>query len=602
MAGLTFRKYNFLYLPVILLLAVALLNSNAFGSDPLISYFFTLLCSLVIISFFSGKRLFTNKLHLYIPPYWLSLLLVIALSIFIQGLLRAKLGLTHYYWLVTGLFAFVFFQVKENAYNKISEVKYTQQIHKGILILAMTESSIVLLQCTGVLGTPSEYFLCTGTWANPNVSATFLAFSLYSALKLMRNATRNTRWIYWSVSGIIIVSIFLLQCRTALAVASILMIAEHSRNIFNILKRHLQLNWKGAMLAIVSLFIVLAVSNFIGNKSGSASARLRIWGNAAELFSAKPIFGHGFGQFERVYNLHTASKNLPVNDHVNMAYNDFLELSVEGGIIFLAAWAFTLFLLTRNVKEKGDPLDVMMTVAFIVASLINFEIQAIPVYFLFLVYSVLASQPDTWKRITFSPPPKTLQFMQRGTALILLGGSAFLFLNVFSLMKAFDKQADILEAKQIRKSIPAFNELKPTLYGYASFHEAYGTSLMRLKQYNEAIHQFNLALGVSSGIDLLTKTGYCYQQIGNFDSSEYYLKIAQKIQPHRFYPRLVLLHLYEKQKNTPLMLSTARTIVDQPVKVRSNAVYEIKQYAKHIVDSISTNHPDTSNNPKIAIK
>lgn len=602
MAGSTTRKYSFLYLPVILLFTVALLNSNAFGSETLIAYFFTLLGSLMMIAFFCSKKAFSGRLQLYYPSYWSVLLLLIGITIFIRGTITGHTGLSHYYWLVTSLFGFVFFQVKENAYHKIGEVKYNQQIYNGTVILAAIESIIVLLQAINILGTPSEYFLCTGSWANPNVSATFLAFSLHPLLKLIRTVTGKRRTLCWSIGVLIVFSILLLQCRTAILVAAIFFIAEYRPRIFNTIKTNLKLNWKGVTLAIITLFVILVAVNFLGNKAGSASARVRIWQNSAELFSTRPIQGYGTGQFERVYNLHTASKNTPVNDHVNMAYNDFLELGVEGGIIYLAAWIFMLVLLAKNIRRKGDLLDLAMAVAFIVAALINFEIQAIPVYYLFLVYSVLASQPDRWKKQSSPRPTKQLSYLGRSFALLFLAASIMLFTTLFSLMNAFDKQADIIEAKQIRKSIPALKELNTTLYGYASYHEAFGTSLMKLKQYNDALHQFDIALKVSSGIDLLTKTGYCYQQIGRYDSSEYYYKIAQQIQPHRFYPRLVLLHLYEKQQNMPLIISTASSIVELPVKVRSNAVYEIKRYAKHIIDSINTTNTDTSTTPKIAIK
>lgn len=75
-----------------------------------------------------------------------------------------------------------------------------------------------------------------------------------------------------------------------------------------------------------------------GFKEGSTNSRIQIWKNSLGLIYKKPITGYGFGEFEKEYNMYAAQKLSPVNDHVITAYNDIIELGVEGGLIAIILW------------------------------------------------------------------------------------------------------------------------------------------------------------------------------------------------------------------------------------------------------------------------
>jgi tetratricopeptide (TPR) repeat protein len=113
---------------------------------------------------------------------------------------------------------------------------------------------------------------------------------------------------------------------------------------------------------------------------------------------------------------------------------------------------------------------------------------------------------------------------------------------------------------------------------------------MERKLYKEAVDKYKKALNLSSRPNLFAKTGFCYMRLNNFDSSQYYYQMVEKIEPKKLIPKMALLQLFEKTKDTTLIMNKAKEIIDLPMNIVTKRGIEIKEYATNIlkkIDSIS---------------
>ncbi len=122
---------------------------------------------------------------------------------------------------------------------------------------------------------------------------------------------------------------------------------------------------KREMLAVAGYFILIYLIDpgilgrtLVAAKAGSfakADIRSVIWSTSFNIFKDYPIFGIGFGNFPKFYQLY-----LRVPSQIfGHAHNDFLNVAVNAGIIGFLAFVFFWVVLLRNLlrrykkKEQG---------------------------------------------------------------------------------------------------------------------------------------------------------------------------------------------------------------------------------------------------------
>jgi O-antigen ligase len=471
----------------------------------------------------------------------------------------------------------------------------------AILFLALTETVIVLLQVLHLFPVPSRWFMSTGTWINPNVTAMFIALSYFAAFRLKERASVSIqRYFFWPVLALMALALATLQCRSAWLAALLIWMMEYKGVLAILIRKYARMNWKGLLLLVVILMAMQALYTLYSTKEASALSRTHIWRNSLHLIAEKPWSGYGFGMFEKEYNWYAASTGSEANDHVSMAYNDFLELAVEGGIpacILYLAFLVSLFLLCWKIPEKRMFISVIL--AILIIQLTNFGFQAIPVMALLLVYAALAAAPvfketplaatgsKKGKKLTAEllPSPVYSKWWVRllaGTSGLAL--CALLFLqDSYVMIGYYRKQAISQSELPPEERLVQLQGLYRMLQASPSYYEYFGDLQFLLYHPEYAVRSYKLALTRSSDPELLLKTGYCYQRLSVYDSSEYYFKLARGLQPHRFMPRLRLLQLYAEKQDTTSLLQTANSILQMPVKVRSNKVSEIQQLARSAI-------------------
>ncbi len=285
------------------------------------------------------------------------------------------------------------------------------------------------------------------------------------------------------------------------------------------------------------------------------------------------------------------------NDHINMPYNDFLELGVEGGFIAVFLWLLFLITFFRHAyKWKDDSYNLLsLIISFIVIQLTNFGFQAIPAMVLFMLYCAVTTIPHRGNSSynnqvhNLSKSRYATLYLKRFAALIAVIVCLIFTITTFNLMGAFYDNWMVTKIPESRVTLNTYSNLNKRLNGYPMYHEKFGDALMNSKQLQAAIQQYKTALKNTSNPDVFSKTGFCYQLLEQYDSSEHYYAIVQNMQPYKFHPKLSLLKLYLQKGDTLMVRSKANEIKNMRVKIRSQKVQEIKKYADSVLYLLNTN-------------
>jgi O-antigen ligase len=472
-------------------------------------------------------------------------------------------------------FLFVFLSIKNKLLdrNDITGIFY---------FFAIIESVICILQALGVLKTANGFFTVTGAFENPNITAIFLMaclpFGLFSIVRKYR------------ISGIasiaiLLISIILLQCRTAYAgvVLSFFVFICQNEKVKSVLKKH-KIIFAGIVL------IVLLSGIFLYNlKKESSDGRLFIWKISTKMIMEKPVFGFGYGLFERNYNLAQAvyfqsGKGTETErqnaGHVNMAYNEYIEQTIEGGIVGLIFYcAFLIFSIYSSLKRKdGEAFAVILTV--FAASLFNFVIQCLPLCLLLFCYCASLNNSKMVK-------------ISRIYIVVIAFLSLVFLINQSKVMFAQIELKRALTLVNNGKKARALNILtkKERSAGTSEvFLRNYGKILMLNKNYGKAKVILEKSSVCSSNPDIYYALSDCYAQIRDFSKAEESLQIITKMIPSNLKSRYRLMCLYLSLNKRKEAKCIARKIIDMQPKIKTNEGEFYKKEAMHVL--LTTCRPD----------
>lgn len=252
----------------------------------------------------------------------------------------------------------------------------------------------------------------TGLFFQANVAATFFATGLLLALTLLQrhqSRSRASTYLYYIATLSLTLCLCLLQSRTGFIAAllgSVLLLCYRSP----VNKRWLVFVACGVIAAVASLSLLERTvrDNEIYSSPG---LRTQIYQDSIELIAAKPLLGHGYGSFAKVYSALQATKLSANNsDSYHPAYqmrhphNEILLWVIEGGIIAFVAMLIILgtacWVIWRNRRQKLLALALLFP--FALHSLTEFPFyQSVAAWMLYLLLlSFLVRQTKSLALIT----------------------------------------------------------------------------------------------------------------------------------------------------------------------------------------------------------
>lgn len=610
-----FNRHILLLVLLTLILAGALVNHNVLGPSTLVAYFLYTITAALLAGIVGLTQLKGNRSFLVPNPAPLFFFVLLTLFYVIQGLLNNKglLSLRHYFLLIDCLLLLaccLSFVTGRLLFQKVCIV---------ITLLAGAEAVICLLQYVGWINSQNSFFKVTGTWVNPNVIASFLALSIPAVLLVLFEGKTIYRQIGRVVLGLCLIALFLLQCRTALigTVVVLAIVYNWKYDLLSQLKQRFRIGFRLVLSAIMVGLLIVVGFYFYNSKKESADGRSFIWKISFSLIREKPLTGVGYGRFEHDYNLAQAryfkdhnAEQQEINNasFVRMAYNEFLENAVEGGIAGLLLFTGLLFSLVirRPVRRssskapgiKEDPSKAYDSnslagiaayagiAAFSVMSVFNFTVQAIPVMGVFILYAAyhitnvhVTGSKNNNRSFPARPVAITLSMVSLLACMVMLLSVTAYIRNKIA-HRTF-KEGNRQEA--IGMLVALENELKGAVY----YWQHYGNLLYEQKKYDLAVDKFAKATAFSSDPDLYLRIGNCYYKTGEYTRAEAAYLLALNMVPNRFKPRYALMKLYLNRNDTAHVLHTAAELVALQPKVPSREVTIYKKEAQMIIQQLT---------------
>lgn len=506
-----------------------------------------------------------------------------------------------------------------------------QTLFNGILFLAGVESIICILQYAKIIPSLSQYFAVTGSWQNPNVTALFLVMVFPVLLKtVLKKPDLKSTFLYILV-GLVLVSLLLLKCRTAFIgiVLSLFLILHFRYNLYQTIQK------RNSRVRLYAFWLVLIVGVAVSGyylyraKQGSTDGRKLVWKISTEMALKHPLLGIGLGRFEHDYNLEQAqyfrSKERSKTEvrnagYVRMAYNEILQNGVEGGIIavllFIGLFIILLIRVPKTVRaeqqehtnpksktDSGFIESYTGVMTFMVMSMFNFTIEAIPSFCLFIIYvAILTSLPhrvkDTAKR---KPAPSVLLNFLKATLqllpaqknivfpfLIILSVYLFLFQVNFAKALFQNNQAELLIAeKNYSDALFLLSGLQDKLRNNEIYLENCAKSYYGTKNVAAALDKLNSAKHYSSNPTLYISIGKCYALLRQFDKAEESLLVAKYMQPNLLSPNYELARNSLQKGDTLGALAYAKNVVAIVPKIISKESIYYQQEANKIIQKIN---------------
>ena len=516
------------------------------------------------------------------------------------------------------LFVVLYFVLK-NFWNNLNKRDYKrcfQLLSIGLMLSGSIQAIIGLQQLYGFKQSYNATFQVTGTFINPAPFSFFLgavfpfALAVYLKSKGDRykidfnreNLSLNNikrflvlEQLTYLLSIITLILILLILPVTMIRTSWFMVLAGSAYVVYQYYREKIKyfIKIRVYRISALTVAIILTVSLTTGAyllKKDSADGRFLIWEITIDKIKDTPLFGQGYGSFYSQYNnwqadwfvAHPEEKEGPkaiLAGNVNFAYNEFMEIVAElgliGGVLFIV-FLFSIIFSYKNVKNKNH-LNIVFPsfLAILVGSLVSYTLYSLPTLILMLILiTLIEREQKSWTEFNVILPVSIVGFI-----LILV----LLFLFVQKEYKRYIACKDLNYARYFMNSQDyeianeTFYELYPVLKNNGSFLQLYGKALSLNQQYEKSIEILQEASHFSNDIYLYTTLGDNHKDLGNYKQAEEAYQYAINMVPHKFYAPYLLAKLYHETCENKKAKKLAADLLQKPVKVESTAIKEIKQ-------------------------
>ena len=415
-------------------------------------------------------------------------------------------------------------------------------IYRGLLIIAVIHVFCVFAQWLGLMEPENSLYPITGACDNPNVTAMYLVGVLPVLLSMTRlRVVARLLFLF-----LVIVAIVLLRCRTAyigLAVEIAVMLFAYGK-ARNMISSH---RWVVVVIGVlVCAFSAVKLYNM---KRDSADGRLLIWKVSAQMVAERPM-GCGYGLFPKHYNLrqaeyfheeHGTETERRNASFVYMAYNDFLEHGVEGGVIgMLFLMGFYSIFTKRSMDATGKfpslwardgvgPLS-----AFAVMSLVNFVVAGIQTWLLVICCAAMVAADGRGRT---GEPEETVGghslLLQRLIGLVFIVFVLMLSVITVRMTYAQYRLGRIEERISAGEAVDdsEFADIEDCAYSSEAFWNYRAANHINRNNYDEALESIGRTLEYTSSPTSLMMQSHCLLNLGDTARAVSCIREIRDMQP-----------------------------------------------------------------------
>lgn len=450
------------------------------------------------------------------------------------------------------------------AWSKLSPVYFIG----GLMLCGVYETALGMWQLVSGVSRHSQYLL-TGNFQNPGP---------YSAY-LMMAAVIGWGWTQELIEGRLRTAVW---CMTAFML--LLLPATWSRAALVAvgtiaLWLYRQKYWKYRWTVWICV-VVFAVGFYLA-KQGSADGRILTWTASLTAWWHKPWLGVGMGGFRvacadgvaELYREHPTSWLFTSGGVTDFAFNDFLKVLVEQGLVGAMLCVATAVLVMKKLYNASRPLFYGLLSLFIF-SMFSYPFELLPYQIILVLLSAFAASHVDEDEETIH---RKLGWVM---LLLVLVPIAFFVAKEMQRRHETDKEVKMFSGMHHEAFINDYYELKPLEMDNASFLFDFGKTLREAKRYNDSNAVFRQGTQVSSDPMFWVLIGNNYRDMQCYQEAEEAYQKAFAIMPNRLYPLYQLMRLYEETGDVEAMRRTAREIMALQPKIKSPATEAMADSAR----------------------
>ena len=310
--------------------------------------------------------------------------------------------------------------------------------------------------------------------------------------------------------------------------------------------------------------------------------------------------GCGYGLFPKHYNLqqaeyfheeHGTETERRNASFVYMAYDDFLEHGVEGGVIgmlFLAGFYAMTITRAKKTPSLTGRAGVGLFSAFAVMSLVNFVVAGIQTWLLVICCAAVVAAGGGGRT---------------GESEKAVGGHSLLLQRLVSVaLVVFVLMLSVITGRmtyaqyhlgRIEERMSAgeavndsvFADLEKNIYSSEAFWRLRAHGLMRTGDYGQATLCIDNAMRYTAAPQLCYMAHRCLSGLGCEDDGIGYINEVYHTQPTLLLPKLILMRFYDSKGDTVTAMKYANEIVNTAAKVSDRKTAAIVREAEMYLES-----------------
>jgi O-antigen ligase len=379
---------------------------------------------------------------------------------------------------------------------------------------------------------------------------------------------------------------------------------KYSPDIMHFFRDNLYKKIGAALLTVILL--AGTVSALYTIRPVSADARLLMWKVGFDAFLEHPASGIGYGNMQHEYMEYQADffadeKNIApyikVVGNVDHIHNEYIQLLAETGIIgfgLFAVFILALFYLSLKLifqqrlqeREKyylSGALSAVLSVLVIAffGYYFYFAYIAVIAFALFAVISAILNRSGR-PLISFS----LNRYVRNILLIISLLAFVFIAKSAYedvSARKTWKNAFTLALSGLKRPAIKAYKSIYTRMENNGEYLFNLGALYVSIDSLNKGISLLQRARDTYSNPKLYIALGRGYEKSGNYQKAVENYQRASAMMPHQMFPHYLLAKLHRKAGKTELSLIEAKKVIDMPVRVKSPAVFEMKEEMKKLV-------------------
>lgn len=507
------------------------------------------------------------------------------------------------------LFCSGFYFFIKGCFKRFQNQKVLKYLIAILFLFPFFQSIYGYLQLLAILPNYIQEYKVGGSFGNSGIFSNFISVIVPLALSvaIFKNYQKPFRVFAWIVFFFTLIILIFTNSRTswlAVFIGIVLVISFRLKIWSTLLKAKMFIKLPVFLLStLLALFILVQLYHY---KKDSSEGRYFVWQNTLKGIAETPVFGTGFNTFSHEHNIRQAEyfKTHPddvktgyLADNIIFAFNDYLQLASETGLVGLLLFLAIIFLAIKayfkstHTDEQGNELLFPFFASFVVilvSSFVSYPLQEISIYLYFMILLAVISSGNNNQVYTIRLNAFAVRPLLIITVIFFL-----IFINtevkrLKSNLEWGEASENILKGKT-DEALKLYNNAIPDLQYSGAFLYNLGAELSKLGLFEESLDVLSACEAKINDADFYVFLGNTFEGLGKFDEAEQAFTRASFIIPHKLYPRYRLAKLYIKKNETELAIKIAKSVVVAKPKVVNSLSTQIQQELEQLISKYS-NH------------